>query len=207
MSNKKSLPVTHIVANGMSLVLSDILAMPDGDAKDKAIANYLKVKIQDVGTQYFKDVHEFAVFALEHAKQHSNNYQYMTALVNAVAAAKGARHATLIKWFETYSPASFANERFITGKNKDNSHWNIDAARAKPYYEKAEKVSEELTMEDILAICERLVKKSKSDKVAAVQQQKAAEIAALVEAKVIPVVKQAIAAFEPIDAEVVSEAA
>lgn len=201
-SKNPVLPVTHIMSNGLPLDLSVIMAMDNLDLQAQALTNYLKVRIETVGVNYFQDVHKFAIFAMEHAKKHNNSYQYMTSLVDAVAAAKGARHTKLISWFETYSPASFAETRFITGKGKDNSFWNIDAARSKPYYESTPKNPDVYNLESLLRMCEKAIKKSSGDKVETSQQAKLLEIAATIERTIVPVIKSAI---ESTQAEEVTE--
>ena len=194
----KMMPVKHIVANGMTLNLGDIMAIEDAEQQKAAVVNYLKVKISDVGVTLFNDIHNFAIFAMEHAKLHGD-FHYMSVLVDAVRVCKGARHFSLIQWFERYSPASYAETRFIKGKGKDDSFWNVDAARAKPYYEKPEAVKKEYTLETLLTILEGVVKKADSDSANLMQKRDMQEIASLVSKLVLPVTKQKVAAIQAVD--------
>lgn len=110
-------------------------AISGGEAIDKGIA-----WVRTTGAKFDKMVHAIACAILVHAKD-TGDCSRMAKLVEAMP--KSARRAGLIRWTTAFSPVAVSQDK---GKgtyrakqrrvgDKNYNPYNIDGARANPYYD------------------------------------------------------------------------
>lgn len=103
-------------------------------------------------------IHETAVLIAEHAQEHGDCTR---ALKLAKAMPASMRRSMLVKWFETYTPirVRISNDRvgLLAKDAKGYTPFDIEAGKANPFYELAERNPErEYTFEDLAKQVERL---------------------------------------------------
>ena len=106
-------------------------------------------------------IHETGIMVLEHAKEHGDCTRAL-ALVKAMPASM--RRTMLVLWFETYSPIRIrqANDKvgILKPAAKGYTDWNIEGAKATPFFALAEKNPEakSYSFDDLVKMVERLSK-------------------------------------------------
>ena len=163
--SKKAMPVNHIMIDGQ-LVLSivEILAMAEGEEKNKAITVYLDA-LSKRGKAMFEEIHAFAIYAIETAINGNNDFSRMNAIVHCVKAmGNGARFGRLIQWFQENTPASFDVDTNVFSVGKGKTEYNLEYAKEHPYYEKPEVIQEPFSLENLLKAINTAIKRSESDK-------------------------------------------
>lgn len=131
-------------------------------------------------------IHETGVMVLEHAKEHGDCTRALS-LVKAMPASM--RRTMLVLWFETYSPirVKFTADKvgILKADAKNFTDWDIEGAKATPFFELAEQNPEksydfEALVKMVQGLAKQIEKKVEEGKVPDADKASALALAAKV---------------------------